>query len=97
MSRWRKVVKRRLTSGAWQLELECGHDAYRSVQHDVQELPVQVLCQACKSLIGSRIQAPLGRSGTISSYHDGKFDISWNNDGVTRSTLDELRETVEIL
>jgi len=97
MSRWRKVVDRRLTPSAWLLRLECGHEAYRSAQHAIQELPLQVLCQPCKSLIGSRIQAPVGRLGIVSSYRDGKFDISWNNDGVTRATLDELREKVEIL
>ena len=86
-----------MTPSAWLLQLECGHEAYRSAKHAAQELPVQVLCQPCKSLIGSHIQAPVGRLGIISSYHDGKFDISWSNDGVTRSTLDELRETAEIL
>ena len=97
MSRWRKVVDRQLTPSTWMLRLECGHEAYRSAQHAVQELPIQVLCQACRSLIGSHIQAPAGRVGIISSYHDGKFEISWDNDRVTRSTLDELREKVEIL
>jgi len=97
MSRWRKVVDRRPAYNAWLLRLECGHEAFRSAQHAAQELPVQVLCHACNSLIGSHIQAPTGRSGIISSYHDGKFDISWNNDSVTRSTLDELREKVELL
>ena len=97
MSRWRKVVDRRLAGSAWMLRLECGHEAYRSAQHAVQELPSQVLCHACNSLIGSHIQASAGRVGIISSYRDGKFDISWNDRGVTRSTLDELRETVEIL
>jgi hypothetical protein len=97
MSRWRKVVDRQLTHNAWLLRLECGHEAYRAAQHTVQELPIQVLCQPCKSFIGSRIQAPLGRLGVVSSYRDGKFDISWNNEAVTRSTLDELREKVEIL
>jgi hypothetical protein len=97
MSRWRKVIDRQLTPSAWLLRLECGHEAFRSAQHALNELPAQVLCQACKALIGRQIQAPVGRVGVISSYRNGKFDISWNNDGVTRSTLDELRETVEIL
>ncbi len=97
MSRWRKVVDRQLAHSAWLLRLECGHEAFRSAQHAAQELPIQVLCHACNSLIGSHIQAPTGRHGIISSYRDGKFDISWNNDSVTRSTLDELREKVEIL
>ena len=97
MSRWRKVVDRQLTSGAWMLSLECGHEAFRSAQHDVEELPSRVLCQACQSLIGSQIKSHLGRLGIVSSYDDGKFAISWNNDGVTSSTLDELREKVEIL
>ena len=90
-------MDRQLTPSAWLLRLECGHEAYRSAQHAVEGLPLQVLCKPCQSLIGSRIQTSVGRLGVVSSYSDGKFVISWNNDGVTRSTLDELREKVEIL
>jgi hypothetical protein len=97
MSRWRKVVDRQLTPTSWMLRLECGHEAFRSAQHTAGELPLQVLCQPCKSLIGSHIKAASGRLGTISSYSDGQFDVAWTKDGVSRSTLDELREKVEIL
>src|SRR3990172_5756669 len=97
MSRWRKIVDRRLISDAWLLQLECGHEAYRSSQHTVGELPDRVLCHACKSLIGSRIKNAAGQIGVVASYHDGQFDVAWQNDGVTRSTLDKLREKVELL
>ena len=97
MSRWRKVVDRQLTPTSWILRLECGHEAFRSAPHTAKGLPLQVLCQACKSLIGSQIRAASGRLGIIASYRDGQFDVAWNKDGVTRSTLDELREKAEIL
>jgi hypothetical protein len=97
MTRWRKTVHRKLVSDAWILTLECGHEAYRSARHSTEELPGRVLCHACNSLIGTQIKSPSGRLGIISGYHDGQFDIAWQNDGVTRSTLDTLRDTVEIL
>ena len=97
MSRWRKIVKRREISDAWVLRLECGHEAFRSPTLKVTELPDHVLCQACETLIGSRIKNASGRIGVVTSYHDGRFDIAWQNDGVTHSTLDKLRETLEIL
>jgi hypothetical protein len=97
MTRWRRTVKHKLVSDAWVLKLECGHEAYRSARHSKEELPVRVLCHACNSLIGSRIKSPSGKVGVISSYEKGRFGIAWQNDGVTRSTLDQLRDTLEIL
>ena len=97
MSRWRKIVKRRQIADAWLLRLECGHEAYRSAKLTVGELPERVPCHACKDLIGSRIRNASGRIGVVTSYHDGLFDIAWQNDGVTHSTLDKLRETLELV
>ena len=97
MSRWRKVVDRKLATGYWSLQLECGHEAYRSELADPSELPRQVLCHACESLIGSRVKSHLGKMGVIANYQRGRFDIAWADDGVTRSTLDELREQLEFV
>ena len=97
MSRWRKIVERKLLPDAWLLQLECGHEAYRSAQLSAIELPAWALCNACRSLMGMRIKDEAGKIGTITDYHGGEFDISWQNDGVTRSTLDKLREQLEIL
>ena len=81
----------------WALGLECGHVAYRSAQYSLRELPSRVLCEGCKFLIGSQVKNPLGKFGTVTSYDDGQFCIAWNQDGLTRYTLDELREQTEIL
>jgi hypothetical protein len=97
MSRWRKVVNRKLATGYWSLHLECGHEAYRSELADPKELPRQVLCHACESLIGSRVKTHMGKQGVIESYARGRFGIAWADDGVTRSTLDELREELEFV
>lgn len=93
----RKVLDRERTGAVWSLRLECGHVAFRSAQYSQRELPNQVLCEGCNSLIGSQVKNPLGKYGTISSYSGGLFDIVWKNDGSTRWTLDELREAAEIL
>jgi len=97
MRPWRKVVEREREPAIWTLRLECGHVAFRSAQYTVSELPSQVLCEGCKSLIGSQVKSAVGRLGTVSSYSNGLFDIAWKNDGSTRWTLDKLREEVEIL
>jgi hypothetical protein len=97
MRLWRKVVDRELLPSIWALRLECGHVAYRSAGYSPRELPQRVLCEGCKSLIGSQVKNPLGKFGTIASYSNGLFDIEWKNDGLTRRTLDELREEAEIL
>jgi hypothetical protein len=93
----RKVLAKEWMGTVWALRLECGHVAYRSVQYSERELPEQTLCEACNWLIGSQVKNPLGKFGTISSYSGGLFDITWQNDGSTRLTLDELREKAEIL
>jgi hypothetical protein len=97
MSRWRKVVKKDGHATTWTLRLECGHEAYRSARYSEAELPDRVLCQACKSLIGSTVKSQFGKIGTIARYNHGQFDVAWQNDGVTSSTLDELREEMEIV
>ena len=81
----------------WKLHLECGHVAYRSAQYTRRELPAHAICEACNSLVGSKVKKPLGALGTITSYSDGRFEVAWNDDGLTRWTLDELREEVEII
>ena len=97
MRPWRKVVEKELQPTMWALCLECGHVAYRSAQYSLRELPPRVLCEGCKFLIGSQVKNPHGKFGTVASYNDGRFDIAWNHDGLTRLTLDELREQTEIL
>ncbi len=97
MRLWRKVLASDWQPTIWTLRLECGHIAYRSAQYSRRELPNQVLCEACKSLIGSQVKNQLGTFGTIASYSDGLFDIEWNNSKVNRWTLEELREESEIL
>ena len=97
MSRWRKVVGRKRAPESWSLRLECGHEAYRSDRCAADELPRHVLCHACDSLIGSLVKSPVGKLGRISSYVHGNFVIAWDDDGVTRSTLDELRERLEFV
>ncbi len=97
MTPWRKVVEKERQPTIWTLRLECGHVAYRSAQYSLRELPSQVLCEGCQSLIGSQVKNPLGKLGTISRYRDGLFDVEWNHNGLTRWTLDELREAAEIL
>jgi hypothetical protein len=97
MARWRKVVEKDWYPTTWTLRLECGHDAYRSAQYSPTELPTRVLCRACETLIGSKVKTHFGKLGTIAAYRNGQFDVAWQNDGVTRSTLDELREEVEIV
>ena len=77
--------------------LECGHEAYRSELAAATELPRHVLCHACQALIGSSVKSPLGKLGVVAKYERGHFDIAWADDGVTRSTLDELREQVEFV
>ncbi len=97
MKPWRKVLENEWLETVWALRLECGHVSYRSAQYSVRELPGQVMCEACNSLIGSQVKNPSGKFGTIASYNGGLFDIAWKNNGSTRLTLDELRETAEIL
>jgi hypothetical protein len=97
MKPWRKVIEKERQPGNWILRLECGHAAYRSAQYSFPELPGRVLCEGCQSLIGSQVKNPLGKLGTVASYNNGLFDIAWKNNGLTRCTLDELREKTEIL
>jgi len=97
MSRWRKVIKRKEAPESWSLTLECGHEVYRSAQHTAGELPRQVLCHACDSLIGSHVKTPAGKMGRIEKYTDGNFVVAWPNDELTSSTLDELREDLEFV
>ena len=96
MSRWRRVLEKNWGPTTWTLRLECGHEGFRSAQYTLQELPDQVLCQACRSLIGTPVKNQQGRVGMIAGYNAGLFDVAWLNDGVTRSTLDELREKLEL-
>ena len=97
MSRWRKVLDQERNSTTWALRLECGHEAYRSDSYGLEELPSQVLCQACDSLIGSHVRNHLGKVGTISGYSGGQFAVSWGESDKTRCTLDELREEIEFV
>lgn len=97
MKRWRKVVESEWQPTHWKLHLECGHVAYRSAQYSIRELPAHAICEACNSLLGSKVKKPLGALGTITSYNDGRFEVAWGDNGSTRWTLDELREEVEIV
>ena len=98
MRTYRKVVRKELFPSGWTLHLECGHEAFRSHRYSPRELPSQALCEACNFLIGSRVRKSLGILGTVTSYSgDGLFDIEWNDSASTHVTLDELRETVEIV
>lgn len=97
MKPWRQVVQIEWQPGVWTLRLECGHVAFRSARYSRQELPRQVLCDGCKSLIGSRVRSPVGKMGTIAGYSGGLFDIEWSNNQSTRWTLDKIREESEIL
>jgi hypothetical protein len=90
-------MNRRRVHGSWTLQLECGHEAHRSDLAEANELPHQVLCHACESLIGSQVKSPLGKLGVVAKYEHGHFDVAWADDGVTQSTLDELREHVEFV
>ena len=93
----RKVVDKQRQPSVWTLSLECGHVAFRSAQYNRGELPGQVPCQACNSLIGSQVRRPIGVFGTVAGYRDGLFDVAWNNRELTHWTLDELREKAEII
>ena len=97
MAFWRKVVEREHFQSHWSLHLECGHVAFRSAQYSSRELPNKVICEACNSLVGSKVKKPVGTQGTITRYNDGFFEVAWNDTATTRWTLDELREAVEII
>src|SRR5258706_935531 len=97
MEPWRKVLAKKKEPTVWTLYLECGHVAYRSAQYSRQEFPSQALCDGWVSLIGSQVKSQRGTLGTVASYHDGMFDVAWQDSGATRWTLDELREEAEIL
>src|SRR5689334_6734313 len=98
MKTYRKVIKKEWQPSGWTLHLECGHEAFRSHRYTPQELPNQAICEACNILIGSRVRKPLGTLGTVTSYSGhGLFDVEWNDSAPTRWTLEELRESVEIV
>jgi hypothetical protein len=97
MRRWRKIVETEWQPTHWTLRLECGHVAFRSAQYSRRELPANVICEACNSLVGSKVKKPLGTLGTITRYSDGLFEVAWSETDSTRWTLDELREEVEIV
>jgi len=94
---WRRVVEPERLQSHWSLHLECGHVAYRSAQYSPRELPGKVICEACNSLLGSKVKKPVGTLGTITNYNNGFFEVAWNDAVTTRWTLDELREAVEII
>ncbi len=97
MKFWRKVVGKEWRPTAWILRLGCGHVAYRSSRYRLQELPGQVLCRSCDSLIGQQVKTRVGTRGTITGYEGGLFAIAWSKGGSTYWTLDELREQSEIV
>ena len=97
MSIRRKVLDYQWRPTVWTLELECGHVAFRSNRYLRKELPPQVLCEACNSLIQSQVKNPAGALGRITNYSGGRFEIAWNDSVPTRWTLEELRNRVEIL
>ncbi len=97
MQLWRTVVESEWQPMGWALALECGHVSYRSAQYSPRELPARVLCEACNSLVGSKVKKRAGTLGTIANYSGGLFEIAWNDSELTHWTLDELREKVEIV
>ena len=97
MKLWRKIVSKEWHPTVWTLRLECGHVAFRSHGYSQEELPAQVLCQSCDSLIGQQVKNRVGTRGTITTYKDGLFGISWNKGDATHWTLDKLREESELV
>ena len=97
MKRWRKVIGKIWYQTGWTLQLECGHEAFRTSPYSREELPAHVLCQSCNFLIGQQVKDRRGGHGKITGYKDGRFAVAWNSGGLTQSTLDQLREESEIV